>query len=101
MSTIIYATQGAREYVGGTITETTGKDISGATFTVGLTTSYGTPPTEWVAPDVSTVGATTASRVLKMLITDTTAPGDYYLWAKVVDNPEISPLRIQERIHVI
>jgi hypothetical protein len=91
MSTI-YVSKGMKRYVGGTITETTGKDITGATFQVALGSDNVTPPTAWVTPSVNTQGGTTADRVLKLLVDSSTTVGTYFVWAKVADNPEIEPL---------
>jgi hypothetical protein len=96
MSTPIFVSLGKKRYVGGTITETTGKDISGATFTIALGPSGYTPPAAgWVAPDVSTAGATSAQRIVKLLVTNTTPPGVYFAWANIVDSPEIEPILLQ------
>lgn len=97
----IYVTLGKKRYVGGTITELTGKDISAATFTIALGTDSSIPPVAFVTPDVSTIGTTNASRVLKKLIDATTAPGTYYVWANVLDFPEIEPLVLQGPITVV
>lgn len=96
----IFVSLGKKRYVGGTITEDAGADISGDTFTIALGTSKTTPPTAWVTPSVNTVGATTASRVLKLLIDNTTAVGTYYVWANIVDTPEIEPVLLQGPIEV-
>jgi hypothetical protein len=94
--TTIFVSQGKTRYVGGTITELTGKDISTATYTMALGTSAIIPPTTgWVAPDVSIAGATVASRVLKLLVTNTTPVGTWWVWVNVVDNPEIEPFAVQ------
>lgn len=96
----IYVTKGAKRYVGGTVTETTGKDISGATFTIALGTDAKVPPASIVGIPVSAAGATSASRVLKMLVDNTVTVGTYYCWVKVVDSPEIEPIMIQGPITV-
>lgn len=97
----IYVTLGKKRYVGGTITELTGKDISGATFTIALGADSSIPPTTFVTPDVSTIGTTNASRVLKKLIDVTTAPGTYYVWANIADSPEIEPVVLQGPVVVV
>ena len=97
----IYVSLGKKRYVGGTITELNGKDISTATFTIALGVDSSIPPTTFVAPDVSTIGATNASRVLKKLIDSTTAPGTYYVWANILDSPEIEPVVLQGPITVV
>lgn len=107
----IYVSQGMKQYVGGTITELTGKDITGATFQIALGTSLTVPPTSWSTPDVSdpgtgpktlkdgTVIPATAQRILKILIA-AQAVGTYYVWAKISDNPEIEPVVFPDRITV-
>lgn len=99
MSTI-YVSQGMKRYVGGTVTETTGKDISGATFVVALGADNVTPPGSWVSPSVNIQGATVAARVLKLLIDTSTAPGQYFIWARITDNPEIEPVLLDGPIAV-
>lgn len=102
MTTRIYVTDAdAAKYVGGTIRETEGKDITDATFQVGLSSSHGTPPSTWVTPSVNTVGASSSQRIIKLLIDDSTPPGNYTCWAKVVDTPEREPLVLQDSITVI
>lgn len=91
MSTI-YVSKGMKRYVGGTVTETTGKDISSATFQMALGSDNVTPPSSWVSPSVNTQGGTTADRVLKFLVDSSTAVGTYFVWCKVADSPEIEPL---------
>jgi hypothetical protein len=104
----IYVSQGMKQYVGGTITELTGEDITGATFQVSLGTSLTIPPTVWSTPDVSAAGTGTtlndgtpipgtAQRILKILIA-TQPVGTYYVWAKITDNPEIEPVVFPDRI---
>jgi hypothetical protein len=96
----IYVSEGMKRYVGGTITETTGKDISGATFQIALSPDNQIPPTVWVTPTVNMQGATTASRVVKLLVDTGTTPGTYFVWARVTDNPEIEPLLLDGPIPV-
>jgi hypothetical protein len=91
MSTTIFVSDGMKQYVGGTITETTGKDITGATFQIALGADNVTPPTVWVTPSVNIQGTTVAARVLKLLVDSSTTAGTYFVWAKINDNPEIEP----------
>ena len=86
----IWVSKGEVEYVGGTVTETTGDDISGIDITVGLSTSGHEPPDAEVfaEPDVDDQGATEASRTLKKLVDDSIPLGAYYLWASIPDTPE-------------
>lgn len=104
MSVDIIATAGAVKYVGGTITETTGKDISADTFVMSLGSDKN-PGTTWVAPDQSVAGATNNIRTLKLLVsaslpTGIVVPGTYWVWAKITDTPEVEPIRLQGPITV-
>lgn len=85
----------SKEYVGGTITETTGKNISGATFKIGLSASISIPPATYLTPDISVQGTTTADRVVKLLIDNSFAPGTWYVWVNIADTPEVLPFMIQ------
>lgn len=89
----ILTSAGGAAYVGGTITEVTGKDISGGTFQISLGSAN--DPGPWESPDVSTQGATTAIRTVKLLVDNTYPKGTYYAWVRVTDVPEILPMRIQ------
>ena len=53
------------------------------------------------APDVNTIGTTNASRILKKLIDSGTTPGVYYVWANILDSPEIEPIVLQGPITVV
>jgi hypothetical protein len=99
MSTI-YVSEGMKRYVGGTVTEATGKDISSATFQVALGADNIVPPTSWVAPSVSAQGATVADRKVLLLVDSSTTVGTYFVWAKVADTPEIEPLLLDGPIVV-
>lgn len=100
MSGPIDITNGRKRYEGGTITELTGKDITGVTFQVALGTSLNNAPTTgWGAPDVTVPGPGcilkdgtaipgTAQRILKKLIQAPTPPGTWYLWWSFSDTPE-------------
>jgi hypothetical protein len=97
----IYVSQGKTRYVGGTITEISGKDISTATFTMSLGADVTIPPTTgWVVPSISIAGTSSASRIVKLLVTNTTPVGTYFVWANVADSPEIEPLVLQGPIVV-
>jgi len=88
-------TAGDEVYAGGTITELSGKDISGDTIVLALL-PLGSKPDETTtdtAPDVDESPAP-AQRVVKMLITDDVEPGSYQLWARITDNPEQEWLRL-------
>jgi hypothetical protein len=93
MPQTIALSAGAVEYTHPlTITETTGKDISGATIRMSLGTY--TTPGDWSTPDTDT-SPTPASRTVSLLIGDTRQPeaGDYWLWTIITDTPEIVPRR--------
>jgi hypothetical protein len=78
-----------KEYVGGTITDGYGQDISGAAFVMALGSDNVEPPdTGWVSPSVAAQGATTSSRVLKLLVDSSTPLGTYFVWGDIADNPE-------------
>ena len=97
----ILVTLGNKRYVGGTITEVTGKDISGATYliatVIGQIDRNIPPPAAaftTLGSDVITAGTTNASRVLKRLI-DTVGNypvGTYGCWGRIADNPEVEPI---------
>ena len=75
-----------------TITESTGKDITGATVKVSLGTYQA--PGDWLTPDTDT-HPTDAQRTVQLLIGDSLKPeaGDYWLWTQVGDSPEVVPRR--------
>ena len=93
----IHTSAGATKYVGGTVTETTGKDISGDAIVVGFGTADAPPAqTDGVAPTVDVPGATSASRVVKLLVDSSTpAQTGSWLWAWIADAPEVEPVRLQ------
>lgn len=102
MSTPIFVSQGKKRYVGGLISavddDSVPVDITGDTFTIALGVSNTTPPTTWVTPTVSV--AVGLKRRIKLLVTNTTSLGTYYVWGNVVDNPEVEPLVLQGPIVV-
>lgn len=88
-------TAGAIEYTWPlTLIETTGKDITADTIQLSLG-GYEAPAT-WQAPDTDTAPVV-SQRVVQLLVGDTLtpAPGAYWLWSQIVDNPEIVPRRHQ------
>lgn len=100
MATVI-TSAGAKKYVGGTITETTGADISAATIVIGLSASTQTPPTTSQIPDSDTPGATSNIRTVKLLVTTTTAaPGTYWPWVRITGNQETDWLLIPEPVTI-
>lgn len=110
MTDPIDVTNGRVRYEGGTVTELTGKDITGVTFQLALGTSLKTAPTTgWASPGVSLPGPGvilkdgtaipgTAQRILKMLIGPPTPPGTWYLWWSYTDNPENDAKVFPEKI---
>jgi hypothetical protein len=76
-----------------TITELTGKDISGDPVWLSLGTE--TLPGAWVSPDVDIPQSVKSQRVVQLLVGGVVNPGPgvYWLWSKVTDNPEIVPRR--------
>lgn len=99
MTTPIYVSLGKKRYVGGTITETSGADISAATITIALGTSRDTPPAAFGTPDVDET-ISPSVRLVKLLVDDAVELGDYYCWVNVEDTPEIEPLLVGGRITV-
>ena len=102
MSKTIYVSQGAKRYVGATITEVNGADISGDAV-VGALGDYDPPPlkSSATAPTSVAAGATSAQRVVKQLIDNTTALAeDRWYWVWITDNPEIEPIRLDGPINV-
>ena len=101
MITHIYVGGGAAHYVGGTITELTGDDISTATIEMALSDTQLEAPTVWESPSVVEAGASVSERVAKLLVDDSTTPGTYYCWVRVTDLPEVEPIMIQGPIKVV
>lgn len=95
----IWVSKGKRQYVGGVVREGTGKNIQGATFTIGLG-DESEPPDTFVTPSLSEQGATEAERRVRLLVAAPTAPGTYWCWINVEDDPEILPVRVDEKIIV-
>lgn len=86
MTMTIHVSKGEKQYAGATITETTGKDISGATYLVSLGTS--TVPGTGATPDRNAAGATPNVRTVAKLIDNTVPLGTYWVWVHVGDSPE-------------
>lgn len=86
----IWVSKGEIEYVGGTITNNEGEDISGIDYGIGLSHSHTEPPDEadFGTPDVNVEGSSTAVRTLKKLIDDSVELGTWYCWASIPDTPE-------------
>lgn len=99
--TEIFISSGAARYVGGTVTEVNGADISTATYQISLG-SFDRPGSTWLTPDISTVGTSVAQRIVKYLVSASTPagiqPGTYWVWIKVTDASEIEPIRVNQVI---
>lgn len=95
----VHVTEGPEYTYPRTITETTGKDIS--TDTVRLSLGTWDAPGTWVAPTVDTAQTDHATRVVQLLLDNTTPAGDYWLWVKVTDSPETPVRRTDGRITII
>jgi hypothetical protein len=102
----INVTGGFSDYAVGTVTETTGKDLSSATFKVALilksaVTLPASGNAAWQTPNPVVVTAPGTATV-SLLVTNSTTPGDYYLWVDVADNPTVVPVKASnELIRVI
>lgn len=100
----INVTAGQARYVGGTVTEQTGKDISNDTIVMALGPSNTTPParTAGKSPDSDDAQDDKATRVVKLLIGAGYQPAsDVYCWAWITDSPEIEPLCLDGPITII
>lgn len=93
----INVTAGGARYVGGTITETTGKDISADTVVMALGSD--TTPGIWTTPDVKV--AAVASVTVKLLVTNAVAVGTYWIWGRITDSPEVEPFILDGPIYVV
>ena len=98
----IYVTAGAKRYVGGTITETTGKNISGDTIVLALGPKFPAPPKSGATAPDSDASPTPPQRLVKKMIDSTVTPqDDIYLWAWVSDNPEVEPILLDGPFDVV
>lgn len=80
----------ATEYVWARVTDTTAKDISASTLTLGYTTTD-TPPATWYAPQATQASGNVAVRIAALLIgtgLHDLAAGTYLLWYRLQDTPE-------------
>lgn len=118
----INVTGGETEYVGGTLYDPTGKDISAGTYDIGFVLSVNgvaTVPvgTQWIAAPgattTSTIGTApftdpntgilvplTAQRILHLLVPATQTAGAYSCWGRLHDSPEILARLLQDNITV-
>lgn len=99
MDRIILKSSGATEYVGGVITETTGKNISAATVQMALGSA--TVPGTFAAPSTDTSGPVNVRKVTMLVGTTPNTPkGEYWVWVKVTDTPEVTTLRLPQKVIV-
>lgn len=96
----IQVTAGAVEYVGGTVKEKFGKNISAATIVMALGASPSDAPDDWVAPTTTTAGGSPAERIVRLEVSSSTPPGSYWCWVKITDAPEILPRVFEGQIIV-
>ena len=96
MPTEIHVSKGEQRYAGGLIEETTGKDISGATYQVSLGSA--TSPGTGEAPGLNTAGTGNNTRRVGKLINNTVPPGRYWVWVHIGDTPENVLVRAEEII---
>lgn len=81
---------GAIEYTWPT-TITADHDIHSDTVQVSLGTAA--EPGSWVAPTIDPPQNDVKTRVVKLLVNNSTEPGTYWLWVRLTDNPEVVPRR--------
>lgn len=77
-----------QEFVKGIITETTGQSLASAVIKIGYTEYQGGYPATWIDPDFTSTPAVN-QRVVGLLVTQTVPVGEYMLWAKIQDSPEL------------
>jgi hypothetical protein len=95
MPRTVRVSAGDQVYVGGTITEINGADISADTIVLALL-PLGSKPDETTTgtePDVDESPGP-SQRVVKMLVTDEVPVGPYQLWGRIIDTPEREWVRI-------
>jgi len=80
------------------ITETENKDISASQIEVSISEDHRAPGT-WLNPDKDVSGPDNV-RTVQMLVDSSYAPGSYWIWVKVTDNPEIVIMRAAQFIVV-
>jgi len=93
----VFLTSGAAEFRYVVLTEQNGKDISADTAKVALIPVGQRPntDTDWLAPDSDAPQTVKSRRVLGLFIDNiaTWPAGEYYLWGRISDNPEVVPRR--------
>lgn len=94
----IAVTAGAEEYVTGLVEAADSEDLTLDAVQVAVGDYYAASG-QWAAPD-SVTRPTTSSIQVSMLITNAVIPGDYYLWVKTQDNPQVVILRATHFIAV-
>lgn len=113
MARTVYITAGEIAYVGGTILERYGKDITGDSFQIAVSATGNPPTSGWLTPDISVIGTEvvnmngvsipiTSQRQVLLLASSTLPTGSpfvagstYSVWVKVQDHPE-TPVRLLE-----
>lgn len=96
----VNATAGETKYAGANLTDANNADLSTTTITMGLSQSSTTAPTTWSAPDYSDTSVIGKATV-KLLVHSTQAPGTYYLWIKMIDNPETLVFPVPDQTVVV
>lgn len=99
MAREILKSAGATEQCGGTITEKTGKDLTATGIQISLGSA--TQPGSWGTPSQDILGPANV-RTVTMLVgaTPNTPKGEYWVWVKITDTPEIITLRFPQKIVV-
>ena len=76
------------EYLTLRATENSGKSLTGASITIGLSLDRYTPPQDWLTPDVVERPSPDVARALYLIDSRVTTPGKFCAWVKVSDTPE-------------
>lgn len=88
----IYVTNDRKDYAEGLLTDTKGHDLSTATIRAGVSPDREVQPTTWRTASLLEY-PTQGTVLVSLLLDETTAPpGDWWLWADVVDNPTSQPV---------
>lgn len=100
MNLKINVSAGAVEYVMVDVTEVEGKDIS--SDTVQLSLGAFNAPGDWITPDLLEHTSSSSVRV-GIIVGDTYTPdvGEYSVWVKIDDVPEIVMYRINDGVVAI
>lgn len=99
MTREILKSTGATEQVGGTITEKNGKDLTSTTVEISLGSEL--RPGTWTTPSVNILGPVNVRKVTMLVgATPNTPKGEYWVWVKITDTPEIITRRFPQKIQV-